>query len=81
MGLVEAPKGLGSHEFKPLRQRCLMGKLRLDFGQDLHGQENSSPNQNTSQGVSEGFRLAQSERAVLGGAGAEGSATLPYPLF
>jgi hypothetical protein len=27
--------------------------------------------------LSEGFRLVQSERAVPGGAGAEGSATLP----
>jgi hypothetical protein len=30
------------------------------------------------EGISEGFRLAQSERAVPGGAGATGSAT-PFP--
>jgi hypothetical protein len=29
------------------------------------------------EGISEGFRLAQSERAVPGGAGAKGSATPP----
>jgi hypothetical protein len=32
-------------------------------------------------GISEGFRLAKSESAVPGGAGAKGSATMPHPLF
>jgi len=32
------------------------------------------------EGISEGFRLAQSERAVPGGAGAESSAT-PFPAW
>ena len=32
------------------------------------------------EGISEGFRLAKSERAVPGGVGAEGLATLPLFL-
>jgi hypothetical protein len=28
---------------RPSRQRCLMWKLRLGFGQDLHGHENPTP--------------------------------------
>ena len=39
----------------------LKGKLRLSFGQDLHGQENSIPNQNASNVISmsyeKNFRL------------------------
>jgi hypothetical protein len=60
MGLAEAPKGFGSHEFTPFAMRCLVGKFRLGFGQDLHGQEISSPNQNTSPIVSMGYRQEDS---------------------
>jgi len=51
---------------RPSRQRCLMGKLRLGFGQDLHGQENSSPNQNTSPRISMGYNKKTLVKSCLG---------------
>ena len=62
-GLKGASETMNS---RPSRQRCLMGKLRLGFGQDLYGQENSSLNQSTSPIISIGYRQEDSDKSCLG---------------